>query len=157
GFLGDRRESGVCDRPAARELVSLQPPETLSLAAPAAVGLTTDDAVRRLRRFGPNEPASARRLLILPELARDLANPLVLVLLIASGLSAAFGQLVSATVTAAMIVLSVSLNFLQSYRSQQAARRLRELVNQTAAVTRDGRVQSVPVRNVVPDDLVHLA
>jgi Mg2+-importing ATPase len=131
--------------------------ETLIPAAAPAVGLTTAEAARRLRRFGSNEPAPPGRLAIVHELARDLANPLVLVLLLASGLAAAFGQFVSAAVTAAMIVLSVTLGFIQSYRSQQAARRLRELVSQTATVTRDGTVQSVPVRDVVPGDLVHLA
>jgi Mg2+-importing ATPase len=135
----------------------VQPTQALSRPPASAVGLTSAEAVHRLRRFGPNEPAPPGRLLIARELARDLANPLVLVLLIASGLAAAFGQFVSAAVTAAMIVLSVALNFFQTYRSQQAARRLRELVGQTATVTRDGTVQNVPLRDVVPGDLVHLA
>src|SRR5262245_44692903 len=152
-----REHAGHGPRTPAMEPVRLQPTGTVSPAAAPAVGLTTAEAARRLRTFGSNEPAPPGRLLILRELARDLANPLVVVLLIASGLAAAFGQFVSAAVTAAMIVLSVTLNFIQSYRSQQAARRLRELVSQTATVTRDGTVQSVPLRNVVPGDLVHLA
>ena len=56
----------------------------------------------------------------------------MLVLLLASTVAAAFGQFVSAALTAAMVDLSVALNFVQSYRSQQAAQRLRERVGQTA-------------------------
>jgi len=129
----------------------------MTAAAGPGAGLTAAEAALRLRRDGPNEVPPAQRLLAVRELARDLANPLVLVLLLASVVSAAFGQFVSAAVTAAMIVLSVALNFVQSYRSQQAARRLRERVGQTATVVRDSTVCTVPMREVVPGDVVHLA
>ena len=129
----------------------------VTAAAGPAAGLTAAEAALRLRRDGPNEVPPPQRLMAVRELARDLANPLVLVLLLASVVSAAFGQFVSAAVTTAMIVLSVALNFVQSYRSQQAARRLRERVGQTAVVVRDGTVCTVPVREVVRGDVVHLA
>ncbi len=132
-------------------------PEGPALEPEPVVGLTAREAAARLRRVGPNQLTPPPRLLVLRELARDLVNPLVLVLLLASVVAAAFGQLVSAAVTAAMIALSVTLNFLQSYRSQQAARRLRERVAQTATVVRDGAVGTVPLREVVPGDVVHLA
>ena len=125
--------------------------------ADPAAGLTSAEAAARLRRLGANEPAPPPRLAVLRELLRDVANPLVLVLLLASGVAATFGQFVSAAVTAAMIVLSVALNFAQSYRSQQAARRLRERVGQTATVVRDGVVTTVPLREVVPGDVIRLA
>ncbi|HEX2437294.1 MAG TPA: magnesium-translocating P-type ATPase [Methylomirabilota bacterium] len=126
-------------------------------AATEIAGLTAAEAVLRLRQDGPNELAPPQRWPALHALARDLANPLVLVLLLASVVSAALGQLVSAAVTAAMIVLSVALNFVQSYRSQQAAQRLRERVGQTATVVRDGVVRTVAMREVVRGDVVHLA
>ena len=126
-------------------------------AAVDAAGLTTAEASLRLRQDGPNELAPAQRWPVIHALARDLANPLVLVLLLASIVSAALGQLVSAAVTSAMLVLSVALNFVQSYRSQQAASRLRERVGQTATVVRDGVVCTVAIREVVRGDLVRLA
>jgi Mg2+-importing ATPase len=137
--------------------VNATAPDGPALAPQPVAGLTALEAAARLRRVGPNQLGPPPRLLVLRELARDLVNPLVLVLLLASVLAAAFGQFVSAAVTAAMIVLSVALNFLQSYRSQQAARRLRDRVAQTATVVRDGALCSVPLREVVPGDVVHLA
>jgi Mg2+-importing ATPase len=132
-------------------------PADVVTAAAEAVELTTAEAILRLRQNGPNEMAPAQRWPVLRELARNLANPLVVVLLLASLVSAVFGQFVSAAVTAAMIVLSVALNFVQSYRSQQAAQRLRERVGQTATVVRDGVAGTVPMREVVRGDVVHLA
>jgi Mg2+-importing ATPase len=76
---------------------------------------------------------------------------------VASGVSAAFGQIVSSTIIALMLVLSVALNFSQAYRSQQAARRLRARVGQTASVLRDGTVREVPAGDIVPGDVIRLA
>jgi len=132
-------------------------PEARSAPADSPTGLTTAEAIVRLRRDGPNELAPPQRLVVLRALARDLTNPLILVLLLASVISGVLGQFVSAAVTASMIVLSVTLNFLQSFRSQRAAERLRERVAQTVRVVRDGRVCTLPVREVVRGDVVQLA
>jgi Mg2+-importing ATPase len=119
-------------------------------------GLSSAEAGIRLRTLGPNELAPPRRLEALRELLRYLANPLVLILLVASGVSAALGQPVSATIVALMLVLSVALNFTQAYRSQRAAETLRRQVAQTATVLRDGIEREVPVREVVVGDVIHL-
>jgi P-type Mg2+ transporter len=122
-----------------------------------AAGLTTAEATARLRRHGSNDLAPPRRFEALREILRYLANPLVLILLIASGVSAAFGQAASSIVIALMLVLSIALNFTQAYRSQVAARRLRERVAQTATVLRDGAASELPAREIVPGDVIHLA
>ena len=58
-------------------------------------GLSAAEARARLKRIGPNEPAPPRRFEALRELGAFLLNPLVLILLVASAVSAAFGQVVS--------------------------------------------------------------
>jgi Mg2+-importing ATPase len=122
----------------------------------APTGLSAEEARTRLKRYGPNEPAPPRRFEPLREIASYLANPLVLILLCASAVSAIFGQFVSSIIVAAMLLLSIALNFSQTYQSQMAARRLRELVGQRATVLRDGRAQEIPAREVVPGDVVRL-
>jgi len=56
-----------------------------------------------------------------------------------------------------MVGLGVTINFWQSYRSQQAADRLRASVNPTATVLRDGAWVEVPPRTVVPGDVFRLS
>ena len=56
-----------------------------------------------------------------------------------------------------MVVLGVMINFWQSYRSQQAAERLRSAVLPTATVLRDGAWLETPLRNVVPGDVFRLS
>ena len=55
-------------------------------------GLSSAEAAARLKRRGPNELAPPRRFEALREILRYIANPLVVILLLASGVSAAFGQ-----------------------------------------------------------------
>jgi hypothetical protein len=113
-------------------------------------GLSSAEAARRLAAYGPNEPAPVRRLSAVVQLFRLFANPLVVILLVASVIAGSLGQQVDALIIVTMVVLGISINFWQSYRSQQAAERLRSSVVPTATVLRDGAWLETPVRNVVP-------
>jgi Mg2+-importing ATPase len=120
-------------------------------------GLTSAEAKKRLVQYGPNEPVQRRRLSALGQLARSFANPLVIILLVASAISGALGQGVDALIIVTIVVMSISINFWQSYKSQQAADRLRASVTPTATVLRDGRWQEIPRRTVVPGDVFRLS
>jgi Mg2+-importing ATPase len=122
-----------------------------------AGGLTTEEAARRLSEYGPNEPVVSQRLSALSQFLHLFANPLVIILLVASVISIALGQGVDAGIIVSMILLGVAINFWQSYRSDQAAERLRASVTPTATARRDGRWQEVPIRSVVPGDVVRLS
>src|SRR5581483_5018213 len=120
-------------------------------------GLSGVEAARRLAAYGPNEPVPVRRLSALVQLLRLFANPLVIILLVASAIAGSLGQRVDALIIVTMVVLGVSINFWQSYRSQQAADRLRASVTPTATVLRDGAWVEVPLRTVVPGDVFRLS
>jgi len=128
-----------------------------SESPPRSSGLTTVEATGRLAACGPNEPAPARRLSALIEIGWLFANPLVLILLVASAVSGWLGEDVDAGIIVTIILLSVSINFWQSYRSERAAERLRASVASTATVLRDGTWQEIPLRQVVPGDVVRLS
>ncbi|HET7342599.1 MAG TPA: HAD-IC family P-type ATPase, partial [Methylomirabilota bacterium] len=120
-------------------------------------GLSTAEARRRLARVGPNEPAQRHGGVAVRELIYYLANPLVVILLIASLISALLGEATSATIIALMVMLSIVLNFAQSYRSQRAVDRLRGEVAPTATVRRDGGWRELARRELVPGDVITLA
>jgi P-type Mg2+ transporter len=120
-------------------------------------GLSNAEAARRLAEYGPNEPAPVRRLSAFVQLLHLFANPLVIILLVASAIAGSLGQPVDAVIIVTMVVLGVAINFWQSYRSQQAADRLRASVSPTATVLRNGDFQETPLRNVVPGDVFRLS
>jgi Mg2+-importing ATPase len=120
-------------------------------------GLTSAEAAARLKQWGPNKLARSRRFETVRQITAWLASPLIIILLVASAASAVLGQLVSSIIIALMVVVGVALNFAQAYRSQLAARRLRERVDQRATVVRDGVACEIPSAGVVPGDVVHLS
>ncbi len=122
-----------------------------------ASGLTSAEARRRLDEYGLNEPAPTRHLSGVFEIVHLFANPLVLILLVASAASAWLGENVDAGIIVTIVLLSVTVNFWQSYRSQQAANRLRASVAPTATVLRDGSWQEIPIKKIVPGDVVRLS
>jgi Mg2+-importing ATPase len=124
--------------------------------APTFQGLTTSEARERLLRFGANEPA-VRHASPLSQLLPLLGNPLALVLLVASGISALIGETVDAALIATMVVLSVAINLVQTWRSQAAADKLRDRIAPTATVLRDGNWLELPRKDVVVGDVVRLS
>jgi Mg2+-importing ATPase len=119
-------------------------------------GLTSGEAANRRAEFGPNEAVPRRQLSWFGQLLHLLANPLVLILLVASGISVALGRGTDALIIAAIVLVGISIDFWQNFRAERAAERLRTSVAPTATVERDGAWCEVPLRDVVPGDLVRL-
>jgi P-type Mg2+ transporter len=120
-------------------------------------GLTQREAEERLRQVGQNDPSPRKRGALLIELLVLFLNPLVIILLIAILISIAVGHVTDAAIIFVIMMLSVVINFIQTYRSERSVRKLREHVSLTASVLRDGNWQELRRENVVPGDLVRLS
>jgi len=120
-------------------------------------GLSHQEARRRLKRFGSNTLRVHReRALILQFLAR-FGNPLVIVLLVASGISAITGDVASFLLISIVVLMSVTLDFVQEYQAGQAAERLRQSVAVHATALRDGQPVEIGMAALVPGDVVLLS
>lgn len=122
----------------------------------STVGLSSAEAQRRLRSYGANRSQSTAELRLLNEFVRLFLNPLVIMLLAASLVTALLGDLVDAVIITVIIVISLALDFYQSYRSQSAVRHLEKLIVTTATVRRDGKLIEVPFADLVPGDIIAL-
>src|SRR6266446_4383413 len=119
-------------------------------------GLSSQEARRRLGESGPNELGTVQRTAGIKQLLLLFTNPLVLILLAASVVSALFGEVLDASIIIVIVLLSITLNFLQTHRSQRAVERLREKVALTATALRDGNWGEIPRRELVPGDIIRL-
>ena len=123
-------------------------------ATPA--GLTAEEASRRLRRYGPNSMVRASRFAGLLSFFGFFANPLVIILVIASGVSLALGEHVGGLIIIAIVLFSVLLNFLMEFQARHAVEDIQKQIAITAAVVRDGREQEIPTDQLVPGDIIRL-
>ena len=121
------------------------------------LGLNSADAAARLLRFGPNrlQPDTQRALLV--QFLAHFKNPLVLVLLAACAISGVTGDVTGATIIGLIVLMSVTLDFVQSYRAGRAAQNLAAQVAVTANVLRNGQPCELPVAQLVPGDVVLLS
>ncbi|MEY4578010.1 MAG: hypothetical protein RL701_2713 [Pseudomonadota bacterium] len=120
-------------------------------------GLTSAEAARRLGQFGPNDPTPQHQRSQLSELLLQFANPLVAILLFASVVSAFIGEFVNAAIVIVIVSLSIAVNFVQTFRSKQAADLLRKTVAPTATALRDGVFTEVHRTDIVPGDVIRLS
>lgn len=122
----------------------------------AQKGLSEEEASRRLEAYGYNEPAKKKKRTIALQIFSKFLNPLVIVLLIIAGFSLFFGEKVSSLLVILMAIMSVFLSFFQEHRAGKEAERLSEMVRATATVYRSGKAKEIPIRNIVPGDIVDL-
>jgi Mg2+-importing ATPase len=123
-------------------------------ATPA--GLSSDEAKQRLRRDGPNSLVRESRFTTLIGFLRFFANPLVMILLVASTISIVLGDPVGGLIIIAMVLLSVFLNFFMEFQARHAVEQIRKQVATTAAVLRDGQERELPVAELVRGDVIRL-
>ena len=133
-------------------------PQLDTLHSPSvALGLRSEQAQQRLSEAGPNRFGQTPVLPSWRQVLRHFRNPLVLTLLLASGVSAATGEVTNFLIIACIVLLSVTLDLWQELRAGQVVERLRQSVAVRATVLRDGQWQEHPVADLVPGDVVRLA
>ncbi|HEX7333644.1 MAG TPA: magnesium-translocating P-type ATPase [Pyrinomonadaceae bacterium] len=119
----------------------------------AATGLSATEAKQRLQFYGPNRLRSSKRTDAVTLLGAQFKSPLILILLVAVGLSFFFNESVDALIIIAIILLSSLLGFWQEKRAADAVKSLLSIVKLEATVLRDGVEVNVPVEDVVPGDV----
>jgi Ca2+-transporting ATPase len=124
--------------------------------SPPASGLSSAEAQRRLAEFGPNEIRREEKATRLALLARQFASPVIWLLLGASVVSAALGELLDATAIGAIVIVNAAIGFFQEYRAERAVTALRSMTAPRARVMRDGHGAMVPADTIVPGDLLAL-
>ena len=119
-------------------------------------GLSGEEVEQRLAKYGPNDALFHRRRPLWRQILDRFANPLILILLFASGLSAWTGEVTSFALIVGIILLSVVLDVVQQARAENTVDALRRSVGLKAEVLRDGKVEEVAVDRLVPGDVVEL-
>lgn len=144
------------DQQTQKDWHALQATEVLDHLKVEENGLTSLEAKRRLEHYGPNQLKEAPRPGFLQTLWEQLNNFVVILLIVASGISALLGDYVESAAIMAIVVLNAVLGIVQERRAEEALAALKKLAAPDALVMRDGRRLSIPSYDLVPGDIVFL-
>ena len=121
-----------------------------------ALGLTTQEASRRLSQLGYNELPAAQPKNIWRIVVEVMREPMFLLLIACGGLYMLLGELGEGAILLSSTLIIISITFYQYRKTERALEALRSLASPRALVVRDGIEIRIPGRELVPDDVVLL-
>ncbi len=133
--------------------------EILGELGATAEGLSEREAARRLEKRGPNELARAEKPSLPARVLAQLRDPMILVLLVAAGVSlAASGgrDWLDGVIILVIVAVNAVISITQEDHAQQALEELRRMSSPQAKVRRDGQVKRIPAARLVPGDVMVL-
>lgn len=123
----------------------------------SAAGLTTEEAERRLEENGPNVVVHEKKNAWVRLLMTAVVNPLVILLAVLGTVSFLTQDIDTGVIITLMILLGIVLRFVQEFRADTAAAKLKAMIHVTATVIRDAVAKEIPLYQIVPGDIVKLA
>ena len=119
-------------------------------------GLSEAEARTRLETYGPNELKAEEKTSPWKVFFHQFTNILIIILLVATVLSALVGEIFDAALILVIVVFCAVLGFVQEYRAERALEALKKMLSPMIRVIRDGHEQDVPTKDVVPGDIMLL-
>lgn len=120
------------------------------------IGLTYEEAERRLKKFGLNKLQSNKKVSPVKIFASQFNDFIIWVLLAATLISGIMGEKADAITIIIIVVINAILGFIQEYRTEKSLEALNEMASPTAKVIRNGRIKVINAKFLVPGDIVIL-
>ena len=119
-------------------------------------GLSSSEVEARLDKYGPNRIESSNKRSLLEKLKDQLVDPMVILLIIASIISAFTGDTVEAIIIIAIVVINAIMSIYQEGQAEDSVAALQKMSSPEATVLRDGKRGKVKADGLVPGDIVIL-
>jgi Mg2+-importing ATPase len=126
-----------------------------------AAGLSEAEVETRLLQYGPNEVAQEKKHSWLWRLWIAALNPLVILLSLLAIITFATANepsdYIGGSLMVLMVLLGLLLRFVQETKADTAAAKLKAMIKVTATALRDGQPKEIPLKDLVPGDIVKLS
>lgn len=130
--------------------------EVLSRLDSGPGGLSDAEAARRLEKHGPNEIVEKKKTPAILQFLKQFTEVLIIILLVATAVSAALGEYLDASVIFAIVILNAVMGFMHERKAEKAVEALKKMLVSKAKVLREGSVKLVESRSLVPGDVLIL-
>ena len=135
--------------------------EALKELKSAPEGLSSQEAASRLQEHGPNRLKEGEKVSLLTRFLKQLADPMIIVLLAAavlSGITAVYAgeSMADVFIILFVVILNSVLGVVQESKAEDAIAALKTMTAATSKVMRDGRLTVVHSDQLVPGDVIHV-
>jgi len=154
---GKPADKAIHFAPILAEVAQLEVSGVFTRMKTTAEGLSEQEAAVRLAQVGPNVVAAGKHHGWPWRLLTAARNPLVILLGVLAAISFATGDVRAGSVMTLMVSIGVLLRFVQEARADAAAEKLKAMINVTATVVRAGKEEEIPLKELVPGDVVKLS
>ena len=134
----------------------LTPLEAMKLLGASQKGLSAAEAKKRLEESGYNELQKGKKASTIILFLRQFTDFLILLLIFATIISLALGEVIDAIAMFSIVFLSALLGFTQEYKAEKAIEALEKISAPTARIIRNGKEMKIAARLIVPGDLLLL-
>lgn len=138
----------ISKRPLSEDFASLETNEK---------GLDQEEAEARLKKYGPNEIVHEKPPSWYYRLFKNFTNPFIALIIVLGIVSFLFKSYDAVYIIIFMVLVSVLMRFLQEYKSDKAAEKLKALVSTKATVFRNQISEEIDIKYLVPGDVIHLS
>ncbi|MDU0894361.1 MAG: HAD-IC family P-type ATPase, partial [Anaerococcus sp.] len=119
-------------------------------------GLSSSEANNRLEKYGPNKIESSNKRSLLDKLKDQILDPMVILLIAASIVSAFTGDKIEAIIIIAIVIINAIMSIYQEGQAEDSVAALQKMSSPEATVLRDGKRTKVKAEELVPGDIVIL-
>jgi len=130
--------------------------DVISILSTTSHGLTKDESINRLNKYGPNELPEKKKVHPIIMFLKQFKSVLIYILLIAAGISYVFDHVIDTFVIIGVILVNASMGFVQEFKAEKSIQALKQLVQPYAKVIRSGELLKISAKELVKGDLIVL-
>ena len=117
-------------------------------------GLLENEANERLGKYGRNRIEIKSSISPWKILASQFKDIIIVLLVIAAGVSFSIGDIVEGAAVLVVILLTAFFGFITEYRAEKSVEELQKMITPIAKVRRDGEIQEIEAADLVPGDII---
>jgi Ca2+-transporting ATPase len=129
-------------------------PNLLEKFSTSLNGLSSLEAGKRLKEYGPNELQEKKKIPAWRLFLNQFKDFMIIILLAAAVLSGIMGDLSDTLIILIIVVLNAIIGFAQEYRAEKAMAALKKMTTTETQVVRDGHSSIISSTELVPGDIV---
>jgi len=140
-----------------KQIYNLTPAEILKKFSAFKNGLSSEEALKRLKEYGPNKIEKKNNWRWVKLVAHQFNDALVWILLVAAGLALFFGEMRDVAIIGIIILINAIIGFFQEWKAERILDHIQKLTSDKATVFRDGRKIEIDSSEIVPGDVIFVS